>query len=317
MKKAEGKRFRRQLMQLRSFDEKLTSLGLPLGSTEAQVESLLEQQRHEKAAAEARELAEADSDVASVYLERRIIQACRAGDVATGLSALKEMLETGPAAAPTEAAMSALIVALCDIPNARGLKKAFKLLQYAATTPEMTAESLPNSAAVVCFLNTMLQAAPDEGALDAAQELLVGMHEKGWLGLTKEVKQGVRAVKKQLAAAAAAAAAAATPIADELMAVPKVSDEEKTKPSSTSPPPPPTPPPPAAPAAPVQAPAAPVQAPAAPVQAPAPPAPPPVQPVPSASPPAASPSLALVVTRSYDDQSSSSSSFEQDWSDSD
>jgi hypothetical protein len=312
MKKAEGKRFRRQLMQLRSFDEKLTSLGLPLGSTEAQVESLLEQQRHEKAAAEARELAEADSDVASVYLERRIIQACRAGDVATGLSALKEMLETGPAAAPTEAAMSALIVALCDIPNARGLKKAFKLLQYAATTPEMTAESLPNSAAVVCFLNTMLQAAPDEGALDAAQELLVGMHEKGWLGLTKEVKQGVRAVKKQLAAAAAA-----TPIADELMAVPKVSDEEKTKPSSTSPPPPPTPPPPAAPAAPVQAPAAPVQAPAAPVQAPAPPAPPPVQPVPSASPPAASPSLALVVTRSYDDQSSSSSSFEQDWSDSD
>ena len=60
---------------------------------------------------------------------------------------------------------------------------------------------MPSSDAVVAFLEAMLQVGPDEGSVDAAQDILVSMHEQGWAGLTKEVKNGVRALKAAVKAA--------------------------------------------------------------------------------------------------------------------
>lgn len=93
-------------MKLRAFDEELPGLGLRLGSTEAEASAMLETRKKEKAAAEAKALAEADSDIASVYLENRILKACRNGDVATGMDTLKDMLQTGAAVAPSQRVIS-------------------------------------------------------------------------------------------------------------------------------------------------------------------------------------------------------------------
>jgi hypothetical protein len=85
------------------------------------------------------------------------------------MATLKEMLQTGAAAAPSEAVLSALITALSDERlGGKGLKKAFKLLQY-STTEDVPVASMPSSEAVVAFLRAMLGVGPDEGSVDTAQ----------------------------------------------------------------------------------------------------------------------------------------------------
>ena len=360
MKKAEGKRFRRELMKLRVFDEQLAALGLGLGSTEAEVEAVLEARRKEREAAEARELAEADSDIASVYLENRILKACRNRDVATGMDTLKDMLQTGAAVAPSERVLSALIIGQCEVPFGKGLKKAFKLLQY-SLSPEVPVDAMPSSDAVVAFLAAMLQVGPDEGSVDAAQDILVEMHEKGWpsagldwsAGLTKEVKLGVRALKEAVKAAAAEAegmagaqeaqaeqgdtgaeqtrgGAGGAAVEDSAVGVEGVSveldDEAADEPAR---PPLPPPPPPAAvlPAVAAAGPSAAALKRAAADDAPKP-APPPLQrsgsyaSIPnrtySSSPTAVSTALVATTSRNYASSSGSSSTeFDQGWSDDD
>eukprot|EP01046_Picozoa_sp_COSAG06_P022494 COSAG06_NODE_1748_length_8478_cov_16.692923_10_plen_163_part_00 len=161
------------------------------------------------------------------------------------------------------------------------------------------------------------------------------MHEKGWVGLTKEVKNGVRALRAAVQVGGeAAAGAGARDDADGDTQVPAAATTEASRPAESPPQAPPAPLPPAplppSPAPPASPPTGPPPPPAAPAAPPAPPPPPPspaklqlaLEPTTSSvrSPLAGSSprsSLALVGTpRSYDDDSSDSS-FEQDWSDDD
>ena len=168
--------------------------------------------------------------------ERPMVAACEAGETDTATERLQELLEGG--ATPSRAALSALLTAHCraaSMPRSSawhqamasaGLKRAFKMLQWCATTEQIPSESLPSTEAMLVFLGACGQQRVDRVAVERVEALFVLLHERGF-EVTDEIKWAFRAVRETAARQEAKQAEAARLAAQEEAAAAAAAAEEE------------------------------------------------------------------------------------------